>query len=97
VTTQPTPEVQPDLTTLPLKVDPKAVQAAVVRYAVPTLVGVLVALAAKAGFALSPSDALGIVAPVVATAYSVVAHVLEAKFPALKRVLGSPRPTSYIK
>lgn len=97
MTTQPTPEVQPDLTTLPLKVDPKAVQAAVIRYAVPTLVGVAVSLAAKAGFSLSPTQAFGYIAPAVGTAYSVVAHVLEAKFPVLKRVLGSPRPISYTK
>ena len=95
--TQPTPEVQSDPTTSPLKVDPKAVQAIIVRYAVPTLVGVLVSLAAKAGFSLSPTDAFGIVAPIVGTAYSALAHILEAKFPFLKRVLGSPRPTSLTK
>ena len=80
-----------------LKVDPKAVQAAVVRYAVPTLIGVAVSLAAKAGFSLSPTQAFGYIAPAVGTAYSALAHVLEAKFPVLKRVLGSPRPASYTK
>lgn len=92
-----TPQPQSDPMTSLVKVDPKAVQAAVVRYAVPTLVGVLVSLAAKVGLKLSPTDAFGIVAPLVGTAYSAVAHILEAKFPALKRVLGSPRPTSLTK
>jgi len=95
--TNPTTDPSAEPTTSAPKVDPKAVQAAVVRYAVPALVGVAVALAAKAGFALSPQEALGIVAPIVGTVYSTLAHILEAKFPALKRVLGSPRPSSFIK
>lgn len=87
--TQPTPST--------LKVDPKALQATVIRYAVPTLVGVAVSLAAKAGFSLSPSQAFGIIAPAVGTVYSAVAHVLEAKFPVLKRILGAEKPASITK
>ena len=78
-------------------VDPKSVGASAVRYLVPTLVGILVSLAAKAGFSLSATDAYGIVAPAVATAYSALAHYLEVKFPALSRVLGAQKPASMTK
>lgn len=80
-----------------LKVDPKAVQATVIRYAVPTLVGVAVSLAAKAGFSLSPTQAFGYIAPAVGTAYSALAHVLEAKFPVLKHILGAAKPDTLTK
>lgn len=94
MTTQPTPSTP---TPSPVKVDPKAVQATVIRYAVPALVGIAVSLAAKAGFSLSPTQAFGYIAPAVGTAYSTLAHILEAKVPALKFILGASKPTAITK
>lgn len=91
MTTQPTPQSSP------IKIDPKAIQATVIRYVVPTLVGVLVSLAAKAGFSLSPAQTFGIVAPAVGTVYSTVAHYLEVKVPALSRLLGATKPATLTK
>lgn len=95
MTTPSTPQSVP--TTSAIKVDPKAIQATVIRYAVPTLVGLAVSTAAKAGFSIDASQAYGIVAPAVATAYSGLAHFLEAKFPVLNRILGAQKPATLTK
>lgn len=79
------------------KIDPKAVSATVIRYVVPALVGLAVSVAAKVGFKLDATQAYAYIAPAVATGYSTLAHVLEAKFPVLNKVLGASKPASLTK
>jgi hypothetical protein len=78
-------------------IDPKAITAEITRYVIPALVGLLVSVATKVGFNLSPTQAYAIVAPAVATGYSTLAHALEAKYPALRRILGAVKPASITK
>lgn len=78
-------------------IDPKAVSAALVRYAVPAIVGLVVSTAAKHGLNINATDAYAYVAPAVATIYATVAKALEAKFPALRFLLGAQKPESLTK
>ena len=78
-------------------IDPKAVSAALVRYAVPAIVGLVVSYGAKAGLKIDATQAYAVVAPIVATAYATLAKVLEAKFPVLNRLLGAQKPPSLVK
>jgi hypothetical protein len=78
-------------------VNPTALAATFVRYVVPAIVGVLISLAAKAGFSLSATQAYAYVAPAVAAVYSTGIHLLEEKIPALSFLLGAKRPATVLK
>ena len=95
MTTQPTNTASPAATKP--AVDPRALGATVIRYVVPAIVGVLISLAAKVGFKLTPTQAYAYVAPAVATAYSTAIHFAEAKVPALGILMGAKRPASITK
>jgi hypothetical protein len=78
-------------------VDPKALGATFTRYAVPAVVGVVISLAAKAGFNLTDAQAYAYVAPAIAAAYSTAIHFAEVKIPALGLLLGVKRPATLAK
>jgi hypothetical protein len=78
-------------------INPKALIAEAVRWAVPYIVAFVIAIGVKVHYHVDPTVAYAYVTGGVGTVLTFVAHWLEAKFPGLNRLLGAKRPVSITK
>ena len=74
-----------------------ALGAEAIRWAVPYIVAALVAVGIKFNYHVDPTTTITYVTGGLGTGLTFVAHYLEAKFPALSRLLGAKRPASLTK
>ena len=88
-TTAPTPPTPKPVTGDPML---NAFGADVVRFIVPTAVGIAVSVGAKAGFHITAADAYAKIAPAVSVGCFGIVRFIETKWPAAGRLLGTKNP-----
>lgn len=94
----PTPTPAPSTPTAPpVQVNVSALIAEGVRWAVPYIVAALVAIGIKFHYNVDPTTTITWVTGVLGTVLTFIAHFLEAKVPALSRILGAKRPAKLTK